>query len=96
MPLLGREREGMAGAGGGPSAPAAGAAGGQTGKPAAGSQGWVRDPASNYPCIVAQLGRLTDWRGELQLRFPPELGRLTLFKCKQMCLLVVPGEEAAR
>jgi hypothetical protein len=44
------------------------------------------------PCVVARLGRLSDWRGEFGLEFPPELGAQTLLKCKQMFLLVLSGD----
>jgi len=48
-----------------------------------------------HPCVVAWLGRLSDWRGERGLQFPPELGGQPLLKCKQMFLLVLAtGWEA--
>lgn len=42
------------------------------------------------PCAARQLGALADWLGDSQ-PVPDRFGRLRLFRCKQMFLLVVPG-----
>jgi len=77
---------------------------------AAPQEGEVRQPEGEVtqpggepmpPCVEARLGRLSDWRGERGLEFPPGLGGKTLLKCKQMFLLVLvpdltedrPGES---
>jgi len=46
------------------------------------------EPGLEHPCVVERLGRLSDWRGEIALQFPMELGARELLKCKQMFLLV--------
>lgn len=48
------------------------------------------------PCALRHLGRLADWEGEVTLPYPPPLGPLRLFKCRQMFLLVVPGLREGR
>jgi hypothetical protein len=54
--------------------------------------GRMPEPAElgpEHPCVVEHLGRLTDWRGEIALQFPVEVGARQLLKCKQMFLLVM-------
>ncbi len=73
----------------GPDRPAAGGPSG--GGPGQATISDVRPAAGpgDLPCVIASFGKLANWRGERELLFPPELGRLTLYKCKQMFLLVL-------
>jgi hypothetical protein len=51
-------------------------------------EGWPEGERAP-PCVVAVLGRLSDWRGEQALRYPPAMGERLLLKCRQMFLLVL-------
>jgi len=68
---------------------------GEAAQPASGLEGEFAQPEGGLPgetlppCVVARLGRLSDWRGERALQFPQELGGRPLLKCKQMFLLVL-------
>ena len=64
-----------------------GGSGQQEGSPE--SEAAHQEAEPGYPCVTARLGRLSDWRAERGLQFPPELGDRLLLKCKQMFLLVL-------